>query len=338
MTGRANGIWNFTSITVPGSVGVTFKKNAANTPVTWLATENVVIDGWVAVDGGPGLGTNVPELVGKGGPGGFDGGIGGTRFDISGLYAGMPGQGPGGGAAGTTNAQGGTDGTYRTTYGNAYLQPLIGGSGGGGGASYPAANGSSGGGGGGAILIASSKDITVNGAIYARGGYGFQGSPNNGGRGSGGAVRLVADRLLGAGPIYADSTGRIRLEGFYRQLAAASHSTPPSGSAPTETFAAAANGQLIVSNVAGLPIAQPPTGSLLSPDVVFAQAGQITVTVAATNIPDGTPVTVRITTGAGVINLPATGTVTLSGGTATFNATVPAGLGTIQASAQYTVP
>ena len=73
--------------------------------------------------------------------------------------------------------------------------------------------------------------------------------------------------------------------------------------------------------------------------MVFTQPGQITVTVTATGIPNGTPVRLRITTSGGVIALPATGApvVTLSGGTATFTATVPAGTGTIQGFADYTV-
>ncbi len=58
----------------------------------------------------------------------------------------------------------------------------------------------------------------------------------------------------------------------------------------------------------------------------------------ATNIPNGTPVTCRVTSGATVQTLPATGTVTLAGGTATFTTTVQAGVGTIQAFANFTTP
>ena len=345
MTGRANGIWNFTSITVPTGVTVSFKKNAANTPVVWLATENVQIDGTVDVSGRNSTGTDLPENVGKGGPGGFDGGVGGTRFDVSNTYVGQPGQGPGGGLPGTTNGQRGSDATYKTTYGNAYIQPLIGGSGGGGGASYSNTsnvnrNGIAGGGGGGAILIASSKDIVLNGSIQSKGGLANNDSfPYNGGNGSGGAVRLVADRVTGSGTIDVDASGRIRIEGFFRSLAGNNHSIPASGAAPVATFAPPAQGQLIVSSVAGQNVAQPPTGSLTTPDVVFTQAGQITVTVTATGIPNGTRVRLRITTSGGVIALPATGApaVTLSGGTATFTTTVPAGTGTIQGFADYTV-
>ncbi len=341
MTARANGIWNFTSVTVPSGVTVTFKKNAANAPVVWLATENVQINGSVDVSGGDATGTDVPELVGKGGPGGFDGGVGGTRFDVSNSYPGQPGQGPGGGLPGTqpSTDRDGKPGTFSATYGNLYLQPLIGGSGGGGASSGATSNGGAGGGGGGAILIASSKDIIVNGSIKSEGG--LRSVTNSvGGNGSGGAVRLVADRVIGSGSVDVDTTGRIRIEGFFRALAGSTgNSIAASGAAPVATFAASAQGQLIVSSVAGQNVAQPPTGSLTTPDVVFTQAGQITVTVTGTGIPNGTPVRLRITTSGGVIALPAQGApaVTLSGGNATFTATVPAGTGTIQSFADYTV-
>lgn len=340
MTARANGIWNFTSIAVPSGVTVTFKKNAANTPVVWLATENVQINGIIDVSGGDATGTDVPELVGHGGPGGFDGGVGGTRFDVSASYVGQSGQGPGGGLPGTTASGASRDGvigTFNSTYGNAYLQPLIGGSGGGGGGSGASSNGGAGGGGGGAILIASSKDIVVNGSIKSEGGNRTVAN-SYGGFGSGGAVRLVADRVIGSGNIDVDTTGRIRIEGFFRALAGNSNSIAASGAAPVATFAPAAQGQLIVSSVAGQNVAQPPTGSLTTPDVVFTAPGQITVTVTATGIPNGTPVRLRITTSGGVIALPAVGApaVPLAGGTATFTTTVPAGTGTIQAFADYT--
>ena len=48
MRGRDSGIWQFTSITVPASVKMSFLSNAANTPLVWLASEAVVIDGAVS--------------------------------------------------------------------------------------------------------------------------------------------------------------------------------------------------------------------------------------------------------------------------------------------------
>ena len=63
MSARANGIWNYTSIIIPSGINVYFKKNSGNTPVRWLATDNVQIDGALVLDGG--FGDNaLPEGVG----------------------------------------------------------------------------------------------------------------------------------------------------------------------------------------------------------------------------------------------------------------------------------
>jgi len=68
----ADGILNYTTVTIPVGVTVTFQPNAANTPVIMLATGNVLIAGVVNLDGvaGTGYGVNVPP-GGAGGPGGF---------------------------------------------------------------------------------------------------------------------------------------------------------------------------------------------------------------------------------------------------------------------------
>ena len=85
---------------------------------------------------------------------------------------------------------------------------------------------------------------------------------------------------------------------------------------------------------------QPPGGDLMNPDVTFSQPGDITVTVQGQNIPDGTPVRLRLTMVGYVINKPAAGEppALLSGGMATFILTVPRGRGTVQAFAEFTVP
>lgn len=360
MTGRANGIWNFTSIEIPSGITVYFKKNAGNTPVTWLATENVDIQGWVNVSGNSYTSSNTPGNEAKGGPGGYDGGLGGTSFQVAGTYNGSPGSGPGGGSGGIDRWGDGVGGSFT---GNSYLIPLVGGSGGGGTSSTPTANGINGGAGGGAILIASSKDINVSGAIEAYGGANYytydNGTPTQGrntaltsGSGSGGAIRLVADRVLGGGQLRVDrgatnnetntaTNGKIRIEGYFRGiLNTASNITsgtvtasvplavtvPPAGTSPG----------LTITHVAGTAVTQPPTGSLSSPDVIFSSTGTVNITVTAANIPDGTAVTCRVTSGSQIINLPTTGTVPLAGGTCTFSTTVQAGVGTIQAFCNFT--
>lgn len=148
MADHPDGIYHYTSVYIPSNVTVSFIPNANNTPVVWLVQSNVVINGTIDVSG-----VDVGPLPGRGGPGGWRGGNGGSNPTA--------GQGPGGGAAGVGGLYGG-HGSFGTTvgetsgrasagpvYGNSYLIPLFGGSGGGG-----SSRGVGGGGGGGAILIA----------------------------------------------------------------------------------------------------------------------------------------------------------------------------------------
>ncbi len=106
-----SGVLNYTSVSIPQGVTVTFKKNALNTPVYILVSGDATINGTLSVsatkaadtgtagdgnladDGNPGLG----------GPGGYDGGRGGKpdpqlRPRIT---SGVGGLGPGGGYPGT---------------------------------------------------------------------------------------------------------------------------------------------------------------------------------------------------------------------------------------------
>ena len=218
-----NGVFNFTTINIPAGVTVTFTRNTTNTPVTMLASGNVVIAGTINLDGAPGgnasTATSIASNWGLGGPGGFDGGDGADGIAST---TGGAGLGPGGGAGGPFNTQfqfgeGGGGGSFGTgggpggngappgpTYGVNTLVPLIGGSGGGGGGTRFGLTAGGGGGGAGAILIASSGTIAFTGSITAAGGKGGNnidvvGAPGAGAGGSGGAVRLVANTISGSG-------------------------------------------------------------------------------------------------------------------------------------------
>jgi len=228
----ADGKLNYTTVNIPTGVTVTFKKNANNTPVYILATGDVTIAGTISVNGTDGSGI----FPGKGGPGGYDGGLGGTPVDGSNpALPGGKGLGPGGGNPGSVSTNpdyssgggagggfgsNGTDGGGYTTYvlpatgggtyGNAKLLPLICGSGAGGGAGSGVSSysftGGAGGGGSGAILIASSGTITVTGSITANGGKGANSGGTDGGGGgggSGGAIKLMANTITGNGTISA---------------------------------------------------------------------------------------------------------------------------------------
>jgi hypothetical protein len=341
MAGRPNGIWNFTTIDIPAGVTVGFNKNAANTPVRWLATGDVTIDGSLILNGERGLRSLPVGTVARGGPGGFDGGRGALRVDVSGSSIGSPGQGPGGGLSGTavtpTDLRDGQPGLYRDAYGNVFLQPLLGGSGGGGGASSETTDGGNGAGGGGAIMIASSRDIFLNGSIHTNGGDQEWSFASYGGRGSGGAILLRAGRILGNGILEAFGgttsfpNGRIRTEAYVIVLGGAQ--LPPAVvGLPAPNGELNIVGTLVITSVDGANVSQPPGGHLQTPDVVFSEAGPVNVVVNATGIPDGTPVTLRVATADSVIQA---GPVNLAGGSASFNVTVPKGLGTLQALAEF---
>ncbi|MBI3825759.1 MAG: hypothetical protein HY294_07180, partial [Candidatus Rokubacteria bacterium] len=96
-----SGVFNYTTISIPPGVTVTFTRNAANTPVTLLASGDVSIGGTITLDGQVGgdgsLSIQLQPNGGRGGPGGSDGGTGAngllTLTSASGLG---PGGGPGG--------------------------------------------------------------------------------------------------------------------------------------------------------------------------------------------------------------------------------------------------
>jgi len=349
MTPRPDGTWNFTTIHVPAGITVRFNRNAANTPVRWLASGDVTIDGILDLSGQHGINELPPGTPAAGGPGGFDGGRGAIASNSSGSPVGAPGQGPGGGAPGTAiqtnpeNLRDGRPGSHvgpDSSYGNAFLQPLTGGSGGGGGASSDVWPGGNGAGGGGAILIASSRDIILNGIIRANGGDRIWSNASYGGTGSGGAILLRADRVSGSGTLHAfggnanNPNGRIRVEGYVRSL------TGPRNPAEIVGLPAASGelnnlGSLSIISIDGANVAQPPSGNLQNPDVVFSDAGPVQIVVRGTGIPNGTPVRLRITTANSAIEATPQN---LANGTATFTVTVPKGLGTVQASAQFNAP
>ncbi len=235
----ADGILNYTTVNIPAGVTVSFKKNAANTPVVIRASGNVSIAGAISVNaqtsptpsGTAGDGVLGDDgQPGTGGPGGFDGGPGAIGPVLGGIDGGSggAGKGPGGGQStvgrisngnGYSGGGGGFNGAGSNSWGNAAvggsaygqwsLLPLIGGSGGGGGGAGTTFSGGGGGGGGGAIMIASSGTIYVSGYIYADGGDGATSNGTYcggaGGGGAGGAIRLVAEKLDrgGAGYLYA---------------------------------------------------------------------------------------------------------------------------------------
>ncbi len=322
-----DGVFNFTTINIPAGVTVRFTRNAANTPVTLLASGNVTIAGTIDVGGSPGGAgmqgvTSVVNNAGAGGPGGFDGGDGADGITST---TGGSGLGPGGGGGGAGSCGGGGGGFAGSgvmapcgtpgggAYGTPTLLPLVGGSGGGGGGAPFGHTGSGGGGGGGDFLIASSGTITLTGTLLARGGNGATSAgcctPGSGGGGSGGAIRLVATTITGSGGSINvaggsggsqgssggnGSIGRIRIEA-YTNTAAITYAQVPSIDRPG-ALALPGSPSLTITSVAGVAAPASPTGSYSSPDILLpaGTANPMTIALAAVNIPLGTTVTVTV--------------------------------------------
>jgi len=360
-----DGILHYTTVTIPAGVTVTFARNAANTPVTLLASGTILISGNIRVDGQGGTGGPGVQPGRLGGPGGFNGGQSG----IAGLInsSASSGQGPGGSLPtpffqSSFLCDGGIA-TYGMPTTFVSLTPLFGGSGGGGlgvGAS-PSSSVASGAGGGGAIVLASSTQITLNGVVSANGGVGYlsyldQGIGTFKGAGSGGAVRLVAPTVQGTGRIEVQGgtgcarAGRTRVEaqtlggnlqyspspseGMVRtnvnQLGPVwAGSTPALVNVPT----------LAITSVGGVVAPSTPGGLYNAADVALppGTSNPVPVVITGSNIPQGT--------GFSLVLIPQFATSTTvngtfsTGSTATVSINLPlAQTALLNAYASFTLP
>lgn len=353
-----SGIFNFTTVNVPAGVTVKFGRNPANTPVTILASGDVTVVGTIDVSGQNAF----LNAGGRGGSGGFDGGMGGGGV----FQLGTPGLGPGGGSGGVitnfaTLGGGGSFGTAGSrgqisaagpTYGTPTLLPLIGGSGGGGSATESVTVVTSGGGGGGgAILIASSGAITLNGAIKSSGGV--QDNPGLGSAGgSGGGIRLVANAITGIGSVLANGGtginvpggfGRIRLETFSLGITG-SISPPASIGTPGPVFLPTGFPSVRIASIASVASPVPSQGTFLEPpDMTLSPtvSNPVVANLGASNVPLGTVIAVTVKTEgvAAPVTVNSTPLVgTLANSTATANLTLPNSTSVIGATATFVTP
>ena len=307
MGSRADGVWHYRDISVPAGVSLTVRANAANTPITWLASGLVSIAGSIDLSG----------AQGQPGPGGFVGGAGGVQEANSG----HPGLGPGGGLPGIGA---GAPGIAGAQFGAPEAAPIAGGSGGGGGGAI----GAEGGGGGGAILIAANA-IEIDGSIEASGGTG---AASTGGDGADGSIKLVAHSIGGGGSL---SAGRIRFETFSSTFVG-SASTAISGSFPAAMNYAAHLSTMPTVRVVSVQTSGGEIPVPESAELDFAESGPVTINLVSTNVPVGTVLTVRVTA-RGQVHM-VDSSQTDAAGNATATLTVPAGLGTIQAFAEFAIP
>src|SRR6266702_3336633 len=254
-----NGVLNYTTINIPAGVTVTFNKNVANTPVYMLASGDVNIAGTIDVSGTNGTSND----IGKGGPGGFNGGYGGGSGTLGGN-----GMGPGsGGAGGTTYGGAGGGGaivvasnTQITVTGSILAN---------GGSSV---NGSGGGGGSGGGIKLISDTISGNGTIIAAGGTG-----NGGGY------------IAGYGGV-----GRIRIEANTNNRTSAPDPAYTHG-LPTTVFPTNPH-TLKITSIGGTNVPASPTGAYNQPDITLASntTNPVVVNVSATYIPLPNTVTITV--------------------------------------------
>jgi len=321
---HANGIYNFTTITIGAGTTVRLSGWVFNTPIYWLAQGDVTISGVLDLSGQAGHIANSPSLraPSEPGAGGYSGGVGraGTGQTAT------AGNGPGGGAAPSAGSDCGGGGGYS---GSTYLQPLIGGSGGAGGC-FAATSCGGGGAGGGAILIASSTKIAMpeGGDFNAGGGAG---GSNWGAGGSGGAVRLISNTItgfnninVGAGPgCTGGGGGTVRFEAFSISAGRVSGGTLITSIPYNLAIPSGGPSVLSVKSINGVVINANPFSF---PDTTVSTGAGIPVVIAGTNIPTGTTGNLFIfsETAADQV-IPFTLTGTLASTTATVSVPYPAG-------------
>ncbi|ODS24407.1 hypothetical protein AB835_03660 [Candidatus Endobugula sertula] len=355
-----NGILQYTSITIPEGVTVRFADGSGpgNPPVTILVQGDATINGNIDIRGVDG--NQLTALP----PGAFAGG----RPQIN---QGGSGKGPGGSSGDRNGGSYASLGQRFNTglntfvgniYGSDSLQPLLGGSGGGAtnietDPNASIGTGARGGSGGGALLLAVSGTLILNGNILANGGNGapfsFSRSIRFGsGAGSGGAVRLVATRVNGAGvidmrgglggqaglPGGRGGFGRARIEADELNFFGASNpNTVVTSSTPQPIFPANLP-TIRISSVAGSAVPATPTGDN---DVVLPSNTNNPVTVAfsAVNIPLGATVALTVTPAIGsqmtATSSPLSGS--LENATASAQVSLPQGTSTLMASVNFSV-
>lgn len=279
-------VFKYSSVSISNGATLTFLNHPAHAPVVWLVANTVANNGILNLNGE--FGDQSTARLREGGPGGFRGGA----REQSGIGV-SGGFGPGG-----AFDSGGQYGSGQArSYGSDSVIPLIGGSGGSAGV-YSGNYGNyrvwNGGGGGGAILIVASESITISGTgkILANGG-----SSGSGYSGSGGAIRLVADQILGSGRIEATggNVGRVRLEG--NVVSQSLDILPPSPSvvpSPIEIWPPASAAEVRITSISGGAVPSDPRAVMENspPDITIGNTNLISILLETSNFPTNGSVTV----------------------------------------------
>ena len=271
-------VFKYSSVVISNGATLTFSNHPTHAPVVWLVGNDVTINGTLSLDGQNGNADLVN--LSEPGPGGFRGGAEySTGLSRSGGF------GPGG----YFDDYGEYGSGQPHSYGNLQIVPLIGGSGG-------AGSPQNGGGGGGAILIAAAGTISINGSIHSNGGNGgYLAYP-----GSGGAVRLIANQILGSGSIQAVSStysGRVRLEA--NTASTALNITPPSvavAPVPLVIWPATNTPTVQIISVANLSTPSDPLAKM-SPagdDLTLATTNTVAIVLQTSNFPTNGTVNIYV--------------------------------------------
>lgn len=287
-------VFEYSSVTIPEGVTVSFKNHPSNPPVIWLVSGEVTIDGVLSLEGESEFDSGLEALnPNNGGPGGFRGGPSGPEGRGRGL-------GPGGAR---TNGGDGVP-VYRNgvfSYGNPQIVPLIGGSGGWG---QPTGASVAGSGGGGGLLIATPQNINLGGTIDCSGGDTHVNWSEL--RGSGGAIRLVANNVTGDGvldcrggfwarsgfedEVYGEggSLGRIRIEtlDFSSEITMFPETVAVLPAVPVLLFPPANAPSVAIVSIDGIAVSDDPRASLqATSDVAIQNNGPVKIVLETKNFP-----------------------------------------------------
>ena len=351
---QEDGVHNYTTINVGASATLSFKNNSRNTPVIFLATGDVTINGAIDLRGDSGRSYGDPRAAQPGneavpGPGGFPGGLGAQPVINGGSGIGTSGGGPGGGQAANDpspdvngRGRGGNAGSHFTagaigaananpaapTYGDVRLLALSGGSGG-----------------AGANAVYGSP-TTLHGSAGGAGGAAYQPTgegSNAAGSGAGGAIRLMANSIEGTGALYAKGSaggvaggdGEVRLEALLITGPSNIDVVPQSSIPSAVALAPGSQPTVRITSIAGIAVPDPPTGSTATPDVTIptATSNPIQIQMQTTNVPDGSTIHLRIVLGNGDILTVNSNPV--ASNAATAEATLPKGVGVLYATATF---
>jgi len=289
-----DGVYHFTTVTIPPLLTLRFVPNKVGwNPIYWLCQGDVVISGKLDFSGQAGHSPSdtVPGPLSVPGPGGFPGGWG---------------RSPGIGVVYRTGFGPGQDSGAGLFSGNLFLLPLIGGNGGcGGGVAYGAKTGG-GGAGGGAFLLASNTGIGIGGQILALGGNAGT-SSDRGDGGAGGAIRLIAPTVSGAGTLSAlggtghegnGQHGVVRIEALNDDFTGSTISDKVRRVALITTgnniFPSEGSQYARLVRIGGVALPVRTSGSFTVPDAAINTDQPVLFEIEAHNIPLGTLFTVSL--------------------------------------------